>query len=488
MLVQQCKCIFRRVIFGLVFISMVIIPSIALSSHGNYMHAKFRVTDSLLSRADLDVYPTGLEYTDFAVYNNINLTTHLRVWDARANVVNLVSVYVEPWAIFGSESQSSDSARRTLLGIRNVEPNTSYDWILENEISHRKLATFAINVCNDYIASENRGGNQRRLEWLFTLDHAIALYFRYRVFTAWNASDSTSNYLRGSEMQRVDTHRNIICRKRQNPRAQDNHVPPQSEFIVLHTKIDWLPQIQHRNGRSGECSILAKIEIRTNQPHREISYYVRQQIGHEVNATDVVDGIGYWQGGAYTNHGPYQLETNQNGIAYGRFEAGAGRSVAGGLEIGDLRVVGDSEEFQSPLLSYEMDCEGSRVDIRDIDLNPEVRIPSKRLFKNPSITRPDAPDTRLRHKQESGGFPAGRTLNPGLGLKQYSLPRTPPKTKSMTTDNRKLMKEQELNKVSKQEQRLEKNNGEPLNKPQTSKQLIEKKARPKLMLIDSPSN
>lgn len=428
----------RLIFASLVLVASILMPLSAFSNpitliHNGQTTGRAEITVADTSTADLHVYSTNNTYTDLALYQDFTFRTivhgHSFLWPT-----NLISFRAKPWGELGSDSTSNSYALSNHIAVKSVDSNTQYHWILNSKIAHRKMASFAINLCQENMARKiSFYGNDRTLDDLFSRDYVMGWWIEVQVDAAQHYTNGSPNESRGSSRTRIPSDRKIICHKTMDvPRR---HQPPSDEFIVHNATMSFLTQLQNlpTDNRSS-CRLGTKIEIRTNKPNHTIRYYVQQQEGRHAGYV-TTGGTVIHGNGAHLRHGPYQLVTDRNGIGTGRFDIRLYGLDPGNTHTGNVRVAGESGEFISPQLSYRKICRAANIDTRNIGSTPGLQLPKKQLPGHQFINRLEAPDSRLQQNSSSNRFPSAKQVIPSATLKQHNLPSNTSKRKPATTNS-----------------------------------------------------
>lgn len=354
--------------------------------------------------ADLNVYSRGNEYTDLDWYSDFSVGATIRASLGRNTSSRFLGINVR--LSRGSDTGSYQRSSRVTLPAYVRYTGREVNGQTRSEFNHRNVAAFAINACQQNIVTYLRLNPGTTEDSLFAQDFTLPFNMDYvlKLTTAWdNSEESNERY-----QQVVRTGRNIICHKNSVGRQ---YRPPSDVFIIRQINLDFLTEVY----RANQCRLKARLHFKTNQPRQEIRYTIKH-----VHNNQYTPGTNPYARMEIESFGPYILETDRNGVALGEIEIAVDDRPNGNhkSKVGNVRVIGESGEFESKLLSYEMDCQkpgaGSNM-IKTLGTTPTQQIPSSALPKSAPIARPDAPDARL---QQNNNKPILRLQKPTTGIKQ----------------------------------------------------------------------
>jgi hypothetical protein len=356
--------------------------------------------------ADLSVYSRGNEYTDLDLYYDYSVGATIRASLGRNTRSRLLGVKVRLSGAYDTGSYQLSTGTRLPAFVSSVAREANMQTL--SVFNHRNVAAFAINACQKNIVTYLRLNPSTTEDRLFAQDFTLPFKMDYNLKLHGGPSWDTTRESNERYQQLVRTGRNIICHKN-----SDGHQyrPPSDTFIIRKINLDIVPEVL----RAGQCRLKTKVQFRTNRPDQEISYTIKH-----VHNNQYTPGTNPYALMQSESLGPYALETDRNGVASGEIEIAVDDRPDGNhkSKVGNVRVIGESDEFESKLLSYEMDCQkpgaGSNM-IKTLGTTPTQQIPSSALPKSAPIARPDAPDTRL---QQNSNRPALKLQKPTFGIKQ----------------------------------------------------------------------
>lgn len=351
--------------------------------------------------ADLNVYSRGNEYTDLDMYYDYSVGATIRASLGRNTRASHLSLKVRlsgddyGLSVSGDRDTGSYQISRSFeLPRRDVSENFGRDVNLQavSVFNHGNVAAFAINACQQNVLNYlrlNPGTTKDQIfaqdfTLLFRMDYVLKLYNPDPDFDWDHTPESWEMY-----RQLVRTGRHIICHKNSVGRQ---HRPPSDVFIIRKINIDFLPEVIHPD----RCRLKARFQFETNKPSQEINFTIRYMHNDQYSP-----GTNPYARMVTESLGPYSLETDRNGKASGEIKIDViDEPIANHkIKVGNLRVIGESNEFESKLLSYERDCQkpgaGSNM-IKTLGTTPTQQIPSSALPKSAPIARPDAPDARFQ--------------------------------------------------------------------------------------------
>ena len=400
----------------LLLICVAISPSLSFSNDSDGYPFTPNAFDVELAPPELPeqhVYSQNHEYTEFGRYRDIPFNTHVYAFlsnDARLSSIDVSVKMKSPYA---------ESTFQPIFSI--TPPRDSYPYHRDpnfpavgrlqflskrGDLNHRVFAAYAIEACQKNADDWIDAG--RPAEEHFSQDHILPLDFKYQLqlnrYSSETYRPQRSQENSGTHIRTVRNVGRIIC----HSNADRSPRPPSNQYVVHQVKIDYL-DVENTQDR---CGVLrGRIEIKTNKPNWQIHFAVRSVI-HTAP----------WTGSQHPLRGQEEVITDSNGVASGFFWQDINYNPNGyrGDVRGSLRVVGTNTTFESNPLEYEFNCNRARPDInedeiKELGINPKLRVPSNQLPGNAPIVRPDAPDSRLQIDENVSKI---KLKKPNMGIKQ----------------------------------------------------------------------